>query len=301
MTSQEARYIVISPVKDEEARIEETLQSMLAQTLRPVLWVIVDDGSSDRTPEIVARYSAEYDFIKVVNRPNSQSRQPGSPVVRAFNAGYDSVRHVEHDFVVKLDCDLSFAPDYFQQLLARFADDCLLGIASGVYFERNRSGAWCEVKMPAYHAAGASKVIRRECFEAIGGFVSSRGWDTVDEIRAMSRGWRTRHYRDLHMRHWRTEGAGIGQWRTSLMHGEVYYLTGGGLLFFLIKVIHRLPRKPYVVSALGLLLGYVRNALSGKQKLVTPDEASLYRRLLNRRLGVDTGSADALSAVRTAD
>jgi hypothetical protein len=169
-------------------------------------------------------------------------------------------------------------------LLARFDADARLGIASGVYSESVDANVWEEILMPSYHAAGASKVIRRTCWDEIGGFVLSRGWDTVDEIRAMQRGWRTTHFRDLPMKHWKREGTGIGPIKTSAMHGEIYYLTGGGWLFFLLKVMHRVKGRPFAIGALAMVWGYLRAEFSGKERLVTVDEARCYRALLNERI-----------------
>ncbi|HEY5813596.1 MAG TPA: glycosyltransferase family A protein, partial [Terrimicrobiaceae bacterium] len=180
-------YIVISPVKNEERYIERTLQSMVAQTLRPTVWVIVDDGSNDRTAEIVQGYAEAYSFIRLLKLEGGTTRATGVAEVRAFNAGFELTRKFPYDYVAKLDGDLSFDADYFQRLLAYFRERPDLGIASGIYYEM--SGArWKPVSMPHYHAAGASKVVRRRCFEDIGGFVVQRGWDTVDEIRSMARG-----------------------------------------------------------------------------------------------------------------
>jgi hypothetical protein len=279
-------YLVISPVKDEERYVEYTLRSMVAQTLKPVCWIIVDDGSSDRTPEFLRRYAREHAFIYLISNSRGHPRQPGSAVIRAFKRGEaaaESLR-VTYDFMVKLDCDLSFEPDYFERLLAKFAADSTLGIASGVYLEAPDGMNWSEIPMPAYHAAGASKVVRRSCWEQIGGFVPSHGWDTVDEIRAMTCGWRTTHFRDLRMKHWKREGIGIGPMRTHVMHGEVYYLTGGGKFFFLLKALHRLGLRPFLLGGLAMVWGYLRALLSGKERLVSDAEARVYRALLNGRL-----------------
>jgi glycosyltransferase involved in cell wall biosynthesis len=282
--NQPPRYIVISPVKDEERHVEHTLRSMANQTVKPVKWIIVDDGSSDRTPSLIEQYRTENDFIQVIQNPPGRARQPGGGVVRAFNAGYEAVKSLEYDVIVKLDCDLSFEPDYFEKLLRRFTADPKLGIASGVYLEDLKDRGWTVISMPTYHAAGASKIVRRTCFDEINGFVASRGWDTVDEIRAMARGWKTTHFPDAQMKHWKPEGAGIGRWRTNIMHGEIYYLTGGGFLFFAIKVLHRMRSRPYVLNGLALFWGYLRSALKRKDRLVTPEEAHCYRSLLNQRL-----------------
>lgn len=280
------KYAVVSPVKDEERYVEHTLRSMASQTLKPVCWIIVDDGSCDRTPELIERSARENSLIHFVRNPRGQKRQPGSAVIRAFNRGYEELKtlDVHYEFIVKLDCDLSFEPDYFKKLLAHFETDTKLGIASGVYLEARDGINWREIEMPSYHAAGASKVIRRACWEQIGGFIPSRGWDTVDEIRAMTRGWRTTNFRELQMKHWKIEGTGIGPMRTKAMHGEIYYLTGGSKLFFLLKVVHQMKARPLLVGALAMLWGYLWAVLSARERLVTINESNCYRALLNSRI-----------------
>ena len=277
-------YLVISPVKDEEQYIESTLDSMVAQTLKPVRWVIVDDGSGDRTAEIVEQYARQHSWISLVSLPRRITRGPGSPVVRAFNAGFELAKQESFDFIVKLDCDLRIPPAYFEQLLARFEQDPRLGIASGVYIEQQNTGRKM-VPMPEYHASGASKVIRTRCFEEIGGFVVARGWDTVDEIRAQTLGWRTRHFTDLTFDHLRTEGSARGPLFTSRLHGEVYYMTGGSLPFFLLKVTHRMAfSKPPILAGLMLLAGFLKPLLLGRKRLVSREEARWYRGVLQQRM-----------------
>ena len=159
-----------------------------------------------------------------------------------------------------------------------------LGIASGIYLEF-KSGAWSVVDMPDYHAAGASKFMRRRCFEEVGGFLAARGWDTVDEIRAHGKGWATRHFKDVRFYHLKREGAGIGPLKTNMMHGEIFYLTGGSRLFFMLKVLHRLiAGTPPVIGGMCLLAGYLKPALAGKPLIVSDEEARLYKRLLLKRL-----------------
>jgi glycosyltransferase involved in cell wall biosynthesis len=261
---------------------------VIGQTLKPVLWVIVDDGSRDNTPAIIQRYLSSNPFIRLVRNPNAGIRQPGSAVIRAFNYGCESIGASDYDFIVKLDCDLSFEPNYFEILLGRFMEDHRLGVASGVYLEMGEDDAWKEVVMPSYHAAGASKVLRKKCFEEIGGFIVAAGWDTVDEIRAMTLGWKTGHFIDLQMKHHKPEGSGIGAIRTSVMHGEISYLTGGGKLFFLLKVLHRMMSKPYVIGAMALSWGYMKALWKRKASLVTEAEAKCYQALLNERLQAKT-------------
>lgn len=278
------RYILISPVKDEEKYVEATLRSVAAQTLRPYCWVIVDDGSRDSTPEILRRYADTYDWIRVVRTEGRPGRRPGSGVMGAFAVGYEMVAADDFDFVVKLDCDLELRENYFERLCNEFRRDESLGIASGIYLEE-RNGSWVPVAMPGYHAAGAAKMVRKKCYADIGGFVPARGWDTVDEIRAVHKGWKTRHFQDLPFRHLKNEGTGIGSLQTYNMHGEIYYVTGGGPFFFLLKLADRFYcTRPFFIGGAAMLWGYIRCWITRRPRLVSDAEARLYRQMLNRRI-----------------
>jgi biofilm PGA synthesis N-glycosyltransferase PgaC len=298
-TTSVPRYVIVSPVKDEERYVELTLRSVTTQTVKPVLWVIVDDGSTDRTVEIIRGYADAHPFIRLVHHPNAGARQPGSAVINAFNYGRTFLGDSRYDCIVKLDCDLSFEPEYFEKLLASFVDNPQLGIASGIYLETDKAGSWRPVVMPFYHAFGACKVVRRDCFEDIGGFPVTAGWDTVDEIRAWHRGWHTTHLEALEVKHHKREGSGIGPLRTSRMHGEIYYLTGGDPLFFAFKVLHRLTTTPVVINAAALTLGYAAALLQGKPRLVTGPEAQSYRRRLRQRLVARFKSPVAMNPVHS--
>lgn len=276
-------YLVISPVKDEARYIERTLRSMVQQTLKPALWLVVDDGSADPSADLVGQYAAEHDFIKLVRNKRGSVRKTGVAEVLAFNIGYELVRNWEFDCVVKLDGDLSFDADYFERLLKRFDENPRLGIASGIYLEP-RGAEWKEIPMPSYHAAGASKVVRRECFEQIGGFIPERGWDTVDEIRAMAAGWHTTHFSDLRMKHWKPEGSGMGRLHTHYMHGEIYCRTRGTKMFLLLKVLHRMLSRPWVCGGLVMLWGYFHTIQKGCTPLVSESEARCYQALLKARV-----------------
>ena len=278
------RYILISPVKDEEKYVEATLRSIAAQSLIPQRWIIVDDGSRDATREILRQYAETYNWIQVLRIERGADRQPGSGVVRAFAKGYELIAKDDFDFIVKLDCDLEIPANYFEQLYEKFCQDESLGIASGVYLEK-RKGLWVPVVMPAYHVAGASKMVRKKCYTDIGGFVPARGWDTVDEIRAMSMGWTTRHFEGLQFYHLKNEGSGVGAIRTNVMRGEIFYLTAGGTTFLLLKVLNQLLRaKPFLIAGSAMLWGYLKCRISGQPRLVRDSEAQLYRQVLNHRI-----------------
>jgi poly-beta-1,6-N-acetyl-D-glucosamine synthase len=180
-------YAVVSPVKNEERFICQTIASMISQRVRPLLWIIVDDASTDGTARIVTECAGEYPWIRYLYHAGETARNTGQAEIRAFDFGFKTLNGVPYDYIVKLDGDLRFDEGYFEALLTRFVNDSRLGIASGIYLEET-AHSWESVAMPDYHAAGASKVVRRECFEQIGGFIAERGWDTIDEIRAQTMG-----------------------------------------------------------------------------------------------------------------
>jgi biofilm PGA synthesis N-glycosyltransferase PgaC len=289
------RYVIVSPVKDEERYVELTLRSVIRQTVKPVLWVVVDDGSKDATAEIVRRYAIRHPFIRLMSGRTAGARQTGSAEAYAFKRGYASLGAEDYDFIVKLDGDLSFEPEYFEKLLGRFLTDERLGIASGIYLDMDKSGSWTPVRMPSYHAFGACKVVRRSCFEEIDGFLTTPGWDTVDEIRALHRGWTTRHFTDLEAKHHKGEGSGMGLLTTSLMHGEIYYLTGGDPLFLVFKILSRITATPLVLNAMALAAGYLTAMIKRKPRLVTEPEARRYRQMLRQRLWGRAMNPSALS------
>lgn len=278
------QYILISPVKDEEKYISTTVESVLNQSILPKKWIIVDDGSKDKTREIIRKYCEELHWIKLICLDRDRERAPGQAVINAFNVGYKEVKNEPYEYIVKLDGDLRLDKQYFEKLFDKFEKNELLGIASGVYNEL-KGKDFVRVPFPRYHAAGASKVIKRECFEAIGGFVSSRGWDTVDEIKAMVQGWETRNFPDIHFYHLKKEGSGIGSLRTNLMHGEIYYLTGGSKLFFVFKFIHRFVYgDPFFLGSVFMFFGYMVAAIKNRKRLVNDEEMKFYRKMLNKRV-----------------
>jgi hypothetical protein len=283
------KYLVISPAKDESGYIRHTIRSVIQQSVRPVKWVIVDDGSVDGTADIVERNAKACPWIQLMRTGRSAGRDLGCAEVLAFNLAYEASKDMEYEFIVKLDCDVKLETHYFKTILNRMVSRKDLGIASGRYLEICR-GQWRPVPMPDYHAAGASKVVRRTCFEEIGGFVPKKGWDTLDEIRAQMRGWQTTHFKDVEFLHLKPEGSAMGRVQSFAFLGEIYYLTGGGFVFFLLKVIHKcFCSRPMFAGALKMLVGYLRARTSGQERLVTESEAKFYRNMLVGRIFSSVG------------
>jgi glycosyltransferase involved in cell wall biosynthesis len=228
-------YIIITPVKDEEKYIEFTIKSVISQKIRPLQWVIVDDGSADRTREIIEYYSRREQWIKeVYYEGNSGPRRPGERHIKAFYEGYSKLDVADWQFLVKLDGDLSFEEDYFERCLRYFEENPRLGIGGGTILNIVEGVAVSE-KHPNFHVRGATKIYRRDCWDAIGGLVIAICYDTVDEVKANMLGYETRTFPDLRVLHHRYTGGSYGMWRNSVKNGLSDYIAGYHPLFVIAK------------------------------------------------------------------
>jgi poly-beta-1,6-N-acetyl-D-glucosamine synthase len=254
------KYVIITPARDEEAFIEKTIESVASQSILPLYWVIVDDGSRDRTGEIIDAYAAKYPWIIARHRPNRGFRQAGGGVIATFNDGYAQLPSSDWDFLVKLDADLSFLSNYFERCFAEFATDRKLGIGGGGIYHEEKGRLVLE-RNPRFHVRGATKIYRKACWEALGGLVQAPGWDTIDELKANMLGWSTRTFADLRLSHYRFTGSADGAWRDCIKNGRANYITGYHPLFMLLKCALRVSKKPYVTGSAGLLWGFVSGYL----------------------------------------
>ncbi|HEX3660847.1 MAG TPA: glycosyltransferase family A protein [Acidobacteriaceae bacterium] len=288
MSSNAIKYVIISPVRDEEANLARTIDSVVAQSIRPWEWVIVDDGSSDRTAEIADTYARQHNWIKVCRRQNRGFRKAGGGVVDAFNDGYRMLETKDWDFIVKLDGDLSFNPEYFQSCLRVFEEDKKLGIAGGTIYNVIKGQAILEA-CPVFHVRGATKIYRRECWDAIGGFWPAPGWDTMDEVKAQMLGWSTRTLAELQVLHHRPTGKNDGTWGAGFKNGRANYICGYHPLFMVLKCAKRLREKPYVIQSAALFCGFISGYLKGIPQVDDrPTIQYLRRQQMGRLLGGET-------------
>lgn len=279
------RYVVVSPVRNEEQYIRATIASVAAQTIRPARWVIVDDGSSDATPSLIDDAARQHDWITALHRTDRGKRLAGSGVMQAFSEGLDQLAGDAWQFLVKLDGDVTFEPDYFERCFARFAVEPRLGIGGGLICNPVEGKLCVEApEDPAFHVRGATKIYRRECWQAIGGLVTATGWDTVDELKANSLGWTTRTFPDIKIVHHRLAGKAYGTWSNWLKNGTANYFAGYHPLFMLVKCAHRFFQKPYGVGAAGLALGYLKGCLGSGHRINDPDLIRYFQRQQMRRL-----------------
>lgn len=289
------KYVIVSPVRDEEKLIRFTLDSVINQTTLPGQWIIVDDGSSDRTASIVWEYAEKYPWITLVELPDRGYRMPGEGVVRAFNAGLEKVQIDLYDFIIKLDGDLSFGPSYFDRLLSRFGANPKLGIAGGA-LHVPRGTRWVLERAPEDHVRGATKVYRRECFQDIGGLETIGGWDAIDELRAQMQGWETLSFSDLHIRQYRPTGTAESKVARMVKSGEFSYLRGYHPAVVLLRGAFRaFTDQPFMVGGAAMLWGYLRSWLTRQRRLDDPEliaysrRKSLSRLAFWRRIGAGRG------------
>jgi biofilm PGA synthesis N-glycosyltransferase PgaC len=250
-------YVLITPARDEEAYIAKTLESVVNQTIRPVRWVIVDDGSVDQTATIVAKFAEQHSWIQLVQRPRGSGRSFASKVL-AFNAGYACVAGLEYDILGSIDADVSFAPDYIEFLLNCFAADGDLGVAGTFFVEDHYDSSRDSFEGQA-HVAGACQLFRRQCFDDIGGFIPHKagGVDWIAVTTARMNGWKTRAFKQKSFFHHRTLGtAQRGAISAMFFGGQKDYFLGKHPLPQLFRVLYRMTKKPIAFGGLALFLGY---------------------------------------------
>lgn len=277
------RIIIISPVRDEEQYVEKTIKSVLLQIVKPSEWIVVNDGSKDRTEEIVKSYILNHSWISIINKQDRGFTQVGKGVIEAFNEGFKSIKDDDWDYIVKLDCDISLESDFFERLLKEFERDEMLGIAGGVsYVEED--GKLIEEKMPDFHPWAGARIYRRKCFNEIGGLVEELGWDTIDLLRAQMKGWSTKRFKDIKIIHHRRMSSRKGLWEGKLRLGRNFYITGYHPLFLIARSIYRLFQKPYFIESFGVICGYLRALLKKEALMVTIEEKQFLQKQQIRRL-----------------
>jgi len=281
-------YVIITPVRDEEKFVEGTIKAVIGQTVRPMEWVIVDDGSTDHTGEIIDDYASRIPWIHAVHRKNRGHRKSGGGVIEAFYDGYNALQNRSWDFVVKLDGDLTFAHDYFEKIFNRFDEQQDLGVAGGIISNAVDGTLRLEAG-PRFHVRGATKIYRRQCWEAIEGLHLAPGWDTIDEVKANMFGWRSQTFPELQLQQHRPTGTADGWWKDRAKNGRAYYVAGYHPLFFAAKFFYRMSKPPYVVGAVAMGCGFLSGYFGAAKRINDPRLVKYLRhQQINRLLGRKT-------------
>jgi biofilm PGA synthesis N-glycosyltransferase PgaC len=284
MNLNHPKYVLITPARNEEAFIELTLQSVVQQTARPARWVVVSDGSTDCTDEIIKRYAAANEWIELMRMPEHRERHFEGKV-QAFRAGYERLQCIEYDIIGNLDADISFEPDYMEYLLNKFTENSKLGVAG--------TNRWEGALMYDYRftsteeVAGGCQLFRRECFESIGGYqpVKGGGIDLLATLMARMKGWETRSFSGKVFGHHRKSGTATAN--PLMVHfndGRKDYMFGGHPLWEVVRSAYRMRRKPVVLGGGCLLAGYFMSMIKSIERPVSSEIIRFRRREQMARL-----------------
>jgi glycosyltransferase involved in cell wall biosynthesis len=277
-------YALVTPARNEADNIERTLRSMIAQTVKPVKWAIVSDGSTDGTDDIVRPYAAEHTWIELIRAPERKERHFAGKV-HTFNVGYARLKEIPSELVGNLDADLSFEPDFFEFLLRKFATCPKLGLAGAPFVEENRTYDFRFSSTD--HVSGACQIFRREAYEAIGGYtpVKGGGIDVIAVLSVRMKGWETRTFTEKHYVHHRkmgtaTEGAVMAKFRD----GQKDYSLGAHPLWEVFRVGYQMTRRPFLIGGCALMAGYLWLLCRRVQRPMAPEIVRFRRQDQMRRL-----------------
>jgi glycosyltransferase involved in cell wall biosynthesis len=292
-------YALVTPARNEEAYLEAVVQSVISQRIPPKKWIIVSDGSTDRTDEIARKYAAQYDWIEVVRMAEHRDRNFAAKV-SCFNAGYEHLKGIEYDVIGNLDADITFDEDYFAFLLAKFAENLRLGVAGTPFVEEGYSSADDSYE-GGDHVAGGCQLFRRECFEEIGGYPSVKAGsvDKIAVVTARMMGWETKSFREKKFFHHRKLGTGgSSTWMAAFSYGKRDFRMGRHPLWESFRVVYRMTKKPYFIEGALLMAGYVWAAVRREERPVSRDFVAFVQKEQMARLRMILKSALRLEKLR---
>ena len=264
------KYIIITPAKDEENYIEYTLESVCKQSLKPKRWIIVNDGSIDGTSKIVKKYMMRYSWITLIhNETITEERSEGGKIIRAFYKGFNSIVDHDYDFIVKLDADLTLPENYFEKVANAFRANPRLGICGGRLFVEKYNKYITRNGFDNY-VPGAFKSYSKACFNDIGGIMPVLGWDGLDMLTAMYKGWdvevlplKVTTHRPTHSDYNRT--------KLNFLLGQTTWKMGSSFILIIIRTLVRLKQRPFILAGLSYFIGYLHSLFSNNQKYVNKD------------------------------
>jgi biofilm PGA synthesis N-glycosyltransferase PgaC len=283
-------YVLITPARNEAQYIELTLRSVVAQTFRPLRWIIVSDGSTDSTDDIVRRYASEHNWIKLIQMPERVERNFAGKV-HAFNAGRASVADLSYDVIGNLDADVSFAESHFHRLVSKFAEHPQLGVVGAPFREGSFQYDYRFTNIE--NVWGGCQLFRKQCFEEIGGYKAVKGGciDHIAVVSARMKGWKTRTFTDTVSIHHRIMGtAQNGGLKAKFKYGAKDYSVGNHPLWELVRAVYQMKQRPFVIGGLALASGYTWSMVRLMKRPVSRDLVMFTRREQMVRLGKMLGN-----------
>ena len=280
------KYVLITPARNEAQFIELTIKSVVAQTIRPIKWMIVSDGSTDGTDDIVRKYAADHPWIELMRAPERTERHFAGKV-HAFNAGYEGVRNLEYGAIGSMDADISFDEEFFSFLLTKLAGDPGLGLVGAPFRETTTSQTYDYRFVSIEHVSGCCQLFRRGCFEQVGGYlpVKAGGIDHIAVITARMKGWKTRTFPEKFCIHHRDIGsAQSGVLTSRFKYGGRDYALGSHPLWEVFRAAYQMTKRPFVIGGLMLLCGYSWALIRRAERPVSPELVAFHRAEQMRRL-----------------
>jgi glycosyltransferase involved in cell wall biosynthesis len=274
-----AEYCLMTAAYNEQGNIARTIESVLSQTRLPKRWVIVSDGSVDQTDEIVKSYAEKHDLLRFFRMTRAPGRSFGRKVM-ALRAGAKLLEGMEFDFIGNLDADVSVQPTYFENLMARLENNPSLGIAGGFVCEETNGKFQSRRSNRAYSVAHAAQLVRRECYDAIGGYavLEYGGEDWHAQIEAQIKGWTVAAFPDLQIFHHRHTGEADNLVRHKFRQGRMDYSFGSDPLFETLKCLERLPEKPFIIGGAARLTGFFWSCIRRDARPVSDEFVGFLRK-----------------------
>lgn len=260
------KIVIITPTRNEEEYIHITIKCMIEQTILPIKWIIVNDGSTDNTEEIIKEYIKEVPFIEYVSLPDRGYRKPAQGVIEAFYEGIKKIENENYDILAKFDGDLEFPSNTLEEICNAFRNDSQLGITGGTRYEQFNNSDFKKVLVPEGFVGGPTKFYRKKCFQDINGLIRRAGWDGVDTIKANMMGWRTGELESLKMIHLKPTGmaSGEGLKKSCMKYGNVSYYMGGYVWYFILRLIGRSFEGRSLKVGYFMIRGYLRSRLNNE-------------------------------------
>ncbi len=269
-------YALVSAARNEAEFIERTIQSVVNQTVTPVRWIIVSDGSTDETDEIISNYAEQHPWIELMRADGDGQRNFGSKA-KAVMAGYGRLTDLSFDCIGNLDADITFEPTYYESILQKFSEHPKLGLAGGSRRDRCE-GEFVDVHQSENSVGGPYQLFRRECFDKIGGYMSLQygGIDAVAETSTRMHGWDVVCFPEFVAHHHRCTGtANRTIWEAGFRAGQRDYLIVYHPLFELARCAGRAVKYFEPIYNIVLMAGYTWAAINRKKRPV-PDNFVRY-------------------------
>ena len=280
-------YVLITAAKNEERYIEGTIKSVVSQTILPLRWVIVDDGSRDGTAGIVHRWAAQYPFIRPLTVEGAAERHFGAKAA-AFNRGLSLMNDLTWDFIGNVDADVTFEPDYYERVFERFRENPKLGIAGGVIYE-HIGRQFLKLPYSRDHVTGAMHLFRNGCFRDVGGYLPLKygGIESVAEVMARMHGWQVKSFDDIPIRHHRRIGTATrGLLAAAYRKGIMDYSHGTHPLYEMLRCLYRIGYRPVVLDSAFRALGYASGVFRHEKRTVPPEVVKFVRKEQLRKLNI---------------